>query len=99
MGCTHEDFFANVDVNRLVADEAQPQQMTGLMADVRIHCVACGATARFRCPTVGMVMDRPAVSPMADEIHLPLFFDSDVALGLSLPGYTVKGDFDPERTN
>lgn len=63
--CLHEVFGAHVEVNRL--------EDTGhVVADVRIHCTACGLPFSFVGPPLGMLMSGPAVSVDRTELRIPI---------------------------
>lgn len=63
--CSHEQFAAAVDVNRM--------EDTGrFIADVRIHCVQCGEPFRFIGVGAGIAWDRPACSIDEIELHAPI---------------------------
>lgn len=76
--CQHEQFEARAEVNRLHSDgDTDPHSFA---AGLRIKCVQCGVSFGFRCPNVGVLPDRPACSPDALEIRLPLIPPSELEL-------------------
>jgi hypothetical protein len=83
MQCEHMDFYATVDVNRLVS-EGRPVEF---VADVRIQCAKCGLSFGFVCPEVGMLPDRPAVSVDGGELRVPL--KSPEGVVPAFPGFRV----------
>lgn len=66
MSCNHENFAAEVDVNRLLQDEesAEPNRW---QADVRIKCADCGLPMRFIGLPAGMDLNGAAVSVDGEE--------------------------------
>ena len=66
MICPHEDFFANVDVNRL-ADSGR------FVADIRIRCEQCGEPFHFLgILERGLLISAPATSVDGLELHVPI---------------------------
>lgn len=99
MNCQHEDFRAQVDVFRLYGDEAHDDSPHAFAAEVSIVCTGCGAPLGFRCDTVGLTNDRPAISPDALKLRLPLLSPSELTLlgplsGMNMPpprpGFTIR---------
>jgi len=64
--CLHEDFAANVEVNRIV-DSAS------FSADIRVECASCHEPFRFlgELPS-GLLQGRPSVSIDELELHVPI---------------------------
>lgn len=88
--CPHEDFHANVDVNRLHHGDDDPT-ITGFAAEVTIRCLNCEEPFRFIGLPAGMMPDRPACSPDETEARLPIRpASSDPDFGLGLPGFAVR---------
>lgn len=89
VSCEHLDFHAYVDVARIVehlepADEgrapAPGDDPVAFRATVRVECAECGAALGFRVPDVGDLPDRPACSPDALELRLPLISPAELEL-------------------
>jgi hypothetical protein len=78
--CMHEQLDAHVEISRLVENEANPDNPHAFHADITIWCRACGAKFGFRCPDVGLLPDRPAVSPDALILRAPLITPSELEL-------------------
>lgn len=103
--CAHEDFNAFVEVNRLT--DPNTDGIHSFAADVKIECADCGASFGFRCQDVGLLPDRPAVSPDALELRLPLISPTELELLGPLaamtrpsdhPGFTIRQGGDAGRT-
>lgn len=87
--CPHENFEADVAVNRLTADDGGPVE--GYSADIRISCAACGERFRWIGVPAGLMPSRPACSVDETELHAPLRpASSDPDFGLGLPGFAVR---------
>lgn len=69
MACTHFNFRAAVDVNRLTDESGN---ITGYMADVRINCDQCGRPFQFLGLKAGIDIRGAAVSADATEVRLAL---------------------------
>lgn len=87
--CAHEDFRADVDVNRIVS-EHEPTAFVGLAVDLRVRCLECGERLKFRVPDVGMLSHRATRSLDATELRAPAWIGDDDTLGADLPGFTVR---------
>ena len=103
--CEHEDFEAFVEVDRLANDEdaLARGEVNHYVASVRIRCAECQQVFGFRVPDVGLLPDRPTVSPSATEMRVPLIPPSELELlgpdearkrGEG-PGFTVEIKEDP----
>lgn len=99
MICEHENFAANVEVNRLSAEEGGP--IDSFTASVFIRCADCDEPMVFLGPMpCGDLPHEPAVNPDATELRLPIRPRSAPDdFGLNRPGFRMTGDFDPGRTN
>jgi len=87
--CPHEDFTADVEVNRLLAREGDtvPGAFT---ADIRVSCSACGEPFRWIGVQAGLKPDRPMCSPDETVLRAPLRpASSDPDFGLGIPGFAV----------
>ncbi len=63
--CTHQQFRADVDVNRF-------EDTGAFMADIRVQCIACGEPFRFLGVDAGLRWDRPTCSIDGRELHAPI---------------------------
>ena len=70
--CEHLNFQAEVDVNRIKADEKDTTSPHRWMADVRIQCADCGIPMRFIGLPAGMDLNSPCISVDAQEARLPI---------------------------
>lgn len=80
--CQHLDFDAHVSVQRLYHSEGDgpPNPPDAFAADITVKCAVCGASFGFRVPDVGLLPDRPAVSPDALELRVPLIAPAELQL-------------------
>lgn len=84
--CQHENFRAEVDVNRLLDAGA-------FIADVRIRCSECDLPFEFIGVSAGLKGDKPMCSVSAQEIHLPIRPLGSDRLP-AIPGFEVHGPID-----
>ena len=84
--CGHENFGANVEVERL--QDGEGGRVTGFMAGVRVACLDCGAPFGFRCEDVGLQPDRPTMSVDGLELRVPLV--SPEGYTPAFPGFRVR---------
>lgn len=90
MDCTHQDFVANVDVNRLTASDDDPT-VIGYSADVRIECLACHEPFVFVGAPVGMLRTTPCMSVDGTELRAPIRpQSSDPHFGMGLAGFVAR---------
>jgi len=68
--CPHEEFAAQVNVNRLLDGEGG--SVTGFMAEITVTCQQCRTRFQFLGPEVGLNPRHPTVSPHRDELRVPL---------------------------
>ena len=84
--CKHEQFFANVDVQRL--------EDTGrFAADIRIKCIQCDTPFRFIGLPAGVDLNGAAVSIDGTEARLAIAPKGEVITPLessSVHGFTVR---------
>jgi hypothetical protein len=86
--CPHEDFAAQVEVNRLTAGEGGP--VTGYSADITIRCIGCGEPFRWTGCPAGLSPARPMVSPDEETLRAPIRpASADPDFGLGLPGFAI----------
>lgn len=87
--CPHEDFRADVDVNRLQASDDDPT-VVGYSADIEVSCVQCGEKFRWIGLQAGLNCGHPMVSIDGSTLHAPLRpAGADPDFGLGLPGFHV----------
>lgn len=87
--CPHEDFVAEVDVNRLSTTEGGP--IDAYAADVRVRCAACDEPFRWIGVPAGMSGARPMCSVDETELHAPLRpASADPDFGLGIPGFAIQ---------
>ena len=63
--CRHEQFKADVAVNRL-------EDSGKFIADIRVRCAQCDEPFRFIGVHAGLAFDRPMVSIDETELHAPI---------------------------
>lgn len=82
MSCAHTDFVAAIDVGRIATDDdsLSRDEIDHYVADITVNCADCGAAFGFRVPDVGLLPDRPSVSPDALEMRVPLISPSELEL-------------------
>lgn len=90
MSCTHPDFVARVDVNRIGRVEAGAVEY--FQADVRITCAACQVPFRFLGLPAGLDMHGAAVSIDGEEARLAIAPKGEVLTTLDpgVPSFTVR---------
>lgn len=67
--CKHENFGANVEVNRITNDSGEVQRYS---ADVRVWCMECGKPFRFIGLPAGLDLTGAATSADAQEARLAI---------------------------
>lgn len=68
--CEHLNFAAEVDVNRITAEEGgNPYRW---MAEIRVKCADCGIPMRFIGLPPGMDFNSPCVAINAEEARMPI---------------------------
>lgn len=91
--CIHESFMANVEVGRL--SKVEGGEITSYIAEVKVKCDDCGQEFRFICPDVGILPDRPGISPDGKELRVYIE-PSDGTLADSVrPGYRIENPHRP----
>jgi hypothetical protein len=65
MKCEHENFIANVTVNRIL-------DIKRFTADVTVKCADCGLPFEFIGPECGFSYEGPTVNPSAQELRIPI---------------------------
>jgi hypothetical protein len=85
--CPHENFAADVDVNRIMEGGDHP---AAFVADVRVRCTDCDEPFRWTGVQAGVRYDRPMCSVDETELHAPLRpASADPDFGMGLPGFAV----------
>lgn len=82
--CRHEDFRADVAVDR-IADDGKGENIVHFIAHVTVCCTQCGETFGFRGPPGGHSWDEPRCAVDARKISLPLMSPTELALAGPLP--------------
>jgi hypothetical protein len=87
--CQHEDFVANVIVNRITSVEDGPT--TSYQAEVKIECLACHEPFVFVGLPTGMSPRQPCVSIDWTELRCPVRPESaPEGWGEAGPGFSVQ---------
>lgn len=88
--CPHEDFEANVEVNRLTKADDDPT-VIGYSADITVRCVACQEPFRWTGLRAGYSPHRPMCSVDETTLVAPLRpASADPDFGMGIPGYAVS---------
>lgn len=92
IACLHENFAAEVDVNRLMdGDNGHPETIIGYSADIRVRCADCGEPFRWTGVKAGLLPSQPMCSIDETEMHAPLRpASADPDFGLGIPGFSVR---------
>jgi len=87
--CNHEDFEAEVVVNRL---EVEAGMGAGhYSCDVLVSCRQCGIPFQFLCRKQGVLWDEPAVSVDHLELRAPIHpDDGTIPIPPRIKGFTVS---------
>ena len=86
--CPHEDFTADVAVNRLQDGQ---DVTTGYSADIRVRCVECEERFVWVGLPFGLRPDAPTVSVDGFEMRAPLRPESAPEdYGFDSPGFTIR---------
>jgi len=83
LDCSHPDFQAEVDVDRIT-------DVYAFSATVRIQCAACGERFVFISPKSGVLLDEPTTNADGTELRAPIRPLNGRPGGI-LTGFTVKG--------
>lgn len=87
--CEHEDFLAEVAVQRITETEGGP--VKGFYAEVQVWCAKCQEPFVFRGMPIGMAQSEPRMSPDGTEARLPVIPQSaDPHFGLGLAGFIAR---------
>lgn len=87
MSCRHENFVANVTVNRLGPEDG-PMDFN---ADVRIKCSGCNLDFKFLGLERGLNFDGAAMSYDQTEAHLAISPDGQPTMGGDPRGFRISG--------
>lgn len=93
MPCQHQNFEADVDVNRL-------EDSGRFCADIRIKCRDCGRPMRFLGLPMGLDFNGAAVNPNGQEARLAIHPAGEQVPGLNpdVPaGFNTFNHMPPER--
>jgi hypothetical protein len=95
--CTHENFVAEVDVNRICdGDHGRPDVVIGYYADIRVVCADCNEAFRWNGLTAGQSPRHPMCSPDETEMRAPLRpASADPDFGMSISGFAINMQHDP----
>lgn len=63
--------------------------LVGIQCEIKVWCKECSEPFRFVGLEVGVLFDRPTISPNGEELRAPIRPASDPGFGLGLPGYTL----------
>jgi hypothetical protein len=92
--CEHENFQADVEVNRLTSEEGG--SVTGYSADLRIWCADCDEAFRFTGVHAGLLPSQPMCSVDEKELHIPIRpASADPDFGLGWPGFSIQQVVEP----
>lgn len=87
MGCLHENFAAQVDVNRIAGKDGA---VAGFQADVRIQCAVCGKPFQFLGLKPGLDYRGAAISPDGLEARLGIVPEGEQPSPMELLGFRIK---------
>jgi hypothetical protein len=88
--CPHENFAANVEVNRLTDSEQPGAAVTGYAANITVWCADCEERFRWIGVQAGLMPGRPMCSVDETELRAPLRpASADPDFGLGIPGFAV----------
>lgn len=88
--CPHENFAANVEVNRLASSEEPGAPITGYAADITVWCADCGERFRWIGVQAGLMPSQPMCSVDETELRAPLRpASADPDFGMGIPGFAV----------
>ena len=87
--CPHENFAAQVDVNRLTRSD-DDTTVVGYSADITVACMDCGEPFRWTGLAAGLSPAQPMCSIDEKTLIAPLRpASADPDFGLGLPRYSV----------
>lgn len=88
MRCKHENFKANVTVNRQSPEEGM--EVSHYSADIKIECADCGQPFRFLCSRGGLMWNEPTVGIVGEELRAPIHpNDGTEPLPPKIKGFSV----------
>jgi hypothetical protein len=89
MGCLHENFAANVRVDRILKNE-DDLVPAAFHADITVKCADCGIPFEFVGDyPCGLLWDRACVDPSKQELRAPIQ-PKGITLLPGIPGFTVR---------
>lgn len=88
--CEHNNFAAEVKVNRILKDDADLKP-SGYLAEVRIRCTDCNTPFVFAGVEAGMLFTKPMASPDGQELRAPIV-PKDSRIFPALPGFTMRAN-------
>lgn len=87
--CPHENFTANVAVNRILRSDDDPT-VAGYSADITVNCADCDEPFRWTGLRAGLSPRQPMCSVDETVMCAPLRpASADPDFGIGLPGYAV----------
>lgn len=87
--CLHEDFTANVEVNRLTVSDDDPT-VIAYDTSITVSCANCGEPFRWIGVQAGSSPGRPMCSVDETELRAPIRpASADPDFGLGIPGFAV----------
>lgn len=88
--CLHEDFVANVEVNRITGSDDDPT-IIAYDTSITVSCANCDERFRWIGVQAGLNPGRPMCSVDETELRAPIRpASSDPDFGLGLPGFAVN---------
>ena len=88
--CSHENFAATVNVNRLTKSD-DDATVIAHQADIRINCAECGLPFEFVGVDAGMLPNKPMASVDAQELRAPIRPKGCKILP-AIPGFSVRAN-------
>lgn len=89
MDCLHENFAANVQVNRVLKEEGDTVP-SAFLAEITVKCADCGSPFEFVGDyPCGLLYGRACVDASAQELRAPIR-PKGLALLPGLPGFTMR---------
>lgn len=87
--CTHEDFAAQVDVNRITGN-VEGGALSNIYVEVRVVCLHCGVPLVFHGLPLGINPKHPTMDITAKVVTLPARPANEVeGWGQDGPGFAV----------
>jgi len=90
MKCKHENFHANVTVNRVGEGDSPIGKVKGFLAEITIRCTECDLPFEFvGVDECGLLWTKPACTPDAQTLRAPIRPKGSRILP-GLPGFTAR---------